>query len=107
MSLSRKKLDQPTNLNRCDDDTMPDDSVLRGVGPALAKGAERAGTSTGQYGAMRELVEAAGFINVQEKTLKCPIGPWAKHPLYKDAGHALKVSLKEGMNIFSKHLNEN
>lgn len=35
---------------------------------------------------MKDSIAAAGFINVQEKEYKIPIGPWAKHPIYKEAG---------------------
>ena len=46
---------------------------------------------------MKGLIESTGFTNVHEKTLKCPIGTWPKHPVYKDAGHAMKVCLKAGI----------
>ena len=76
---------------------MPQDSVLCGIGSALAECAQRAGTSTKQYSAMRELIAAAGFTNIQQKDLKAPIGGWPKHAVYKDAGLAMKICLSEGM----------
>ena len=43
------------------------------------------------YHEMRSRIERAGFINIQEKVFKAPIGAWPKNTTYKDAG---KCSLK-------------
>lgn len=46
---------------------------------------------------MRAGIESAGFTNVREKTFKMPIGDWAKHPIYKEAGRWNMMAYKEGL----------
>lgn len=46
---------------------------------------------------MRTGIESAGFTNVREKTFKMPIGDWAKHPIYKEAGRLNMMAYKEGL----------
>ena len=75
---------------------MPDDSAIALAGPGLCDAAERAGLSARLYEHQRELVEKAGFTNIQEKKMKCPIGTWTKHTLFKEAGHYQKMYMKEG-----------
>ncbi len=40
---------------------------------------------------MKESIEATGYINIHENKYKAPIGPWPKHPVYKDAEGGLGV----------------
>ena len=47
---------------------------------------EKSGQPLNTFEAMREKIEAAGFVNVQENVSKVPFGPWAQHPVYKEAG---------------------
>lgn len=35
---------------------------------------------------LRQLLENSGFVDVQVKTFKLPIGPWPKDPMLKQAG---------------------
>ena len=35
---------------------------------------------------MKAALEKAGFVDVQEKLYKWPIGPWPKDPILKEAG---------------------
>ena len=46
---------------------------------------------------MRARIEAAGFINVNEKVYKVPIGEWAKNPVMKEAGKFNKMQALMGM----------
>lgn len=40
---------------------------------------------------MKRRIEAAGFMNVQEKRYKSPIGDWPKNPEVKEAGNFCKT----------------
>lgn len=48
----------------------------------------------------RDSIEAAGFINVQERAIKVPIGPWPKDPLLKQWGAWNRMFLHEGLEGF-------
>lgn len=89
---------------KCDDATMPRNAKLRTYGNLLNACAKNASTPLDICRRMRGKIEAAGFINVQEKRYKIPIGEWAKHPIYKDAGKAALRSFKIGLPGWSTHL---
>ncbi|TDZ47428.1 Secondary metabolism regulator LAE1 [Colletotrichum trifolii] len=50
---------------------------------------------------LRGWVEEAGFENITHQRFKCPLGPWAKDPFYKDIGMLNLVQLLEGLEAFS------
>lgn len=92
----------------CDDTSLPKDALLRGWGPMFKECAARSGQPIDNETSMRARIEAAGFININEKSHILPIGPWARHPVYKDAGrvnHAQWMSGAEGwaMWLLTKH----
>lgn len=49
----------------------------------------------------QELVDA-GFIDVRGKSLKCPVGPWAKRPKLQECGHILRDVIMWGLNGISR-----
>ncbi len=81
----------------CDDDTMPPDSYLAGSGAVFHHCAKASGKPFDTINTMRGRIEDAGFTNIHEKNYKMPIGPWAKHPVYKDVGHIELEVWKGGM----------
>lgn len=98
---SKPKIDIEDHI-RCDDHTMPSDSLLASYGETLNACALNAGTNICRR--MKSKIEAAGFINVQEKQYKIPIGEWAKHLIYKDAGRAAMKSFKAGVEGWAMFL---
>lgn len=46
---------------------------------------------------MKDSIIAAGFGNVQEQDYKIPIGPWAKHPIYEEAGRLALEQFMTGL----------
>lgn len=57
----------------------------------------------------KELMEAAGFVNVTYRTFKWPIGPWPKDPKMKEIGAFNRLGWDEGINgwamfLFTKYL---
>lgn len=65
---------------------MPPDNVLRTWGPNVSSCGERAGRDLDAIDTMQERIRKAGFTDVQEKSYKWPIGPWARDQKYKEAG---------------------
>ena len=82
---------------RCDDGTMPLDSALATIVETFNQAAAETENSVNTADTMRSFIEGAGFINVHEKVTKTPIGPWAKHPIYKQAGGIYMISFKIGL----------
>ena len=81
-----------------DDDSLPPDSQLAGWGANFLGCAERAGRPLDTQVTMKAAIEKAGFVNVQEKLYKCPIGGWPKDPLLKDAGKVNKFHWSSGLD---------
>ena len=50
---------------------------------------------------LRGYAEKAGFVNVQERVFKIPLGPWAKDPHMKDIGMMNLVQALDGIEAFS------
>jgi SAM-dependent methyltransferase len=46
----------------------------------------------------------AGFVNVEEKVVKWPVGPWAKDPTLKELGLCNQVNMLEGLDGFTVRL---
>ena len=63
----------------------------------------KAGRPFNTYDTMKDSIEAAGFVNVQEKVYKVPVGTWAKHPVYKDAGRLNELQFMEGMEVSDRY----
>ena len=82
---------------QCDDGSAPSDAPILGFQDLMAPIAKASGNPTNVFDEMRGRIEKAGFINVQEKTMKLPLGDWPKHPVYKDAGTCNKIHFLAGM----------
>ncbi|KAJ5984330.1 hypothetical protein N7481_006429 [Penicillium waksmanii] len=70
----------------CDDGSLPEDSVLAKWGPNVRGCGERAGRTCDVIFTMASSIREKGFIEMHEKNYKWPIGPWAKHQKFKEAG---------------------
>ncbi|KAK5031167.1 hypothetical protein LTS07_004902 [Exophiala sideris] len=53
---------------------------------------------------MRKLIEEAGFVDVQEKRLKVPLGPWASDPKLKEVGRLCERFYKTGLQGWLMHV---
>ncbi|KAJ5584793.1 uncharacterized protein N7459_004593 [Penicillium hispanicum] len=71
---------------QCDDNSLPPDNVLNTWGPNVRSCGERAGRSLDTVDTMSEAIRKAGFVDMNEKTYKWPIGPWPRDQKYKEAG---------------------
>lgn len=91
-----------------DDGSLDPQSILSGWGPNFLGCAERAGRPLNTQETMKASIEKAGFINVQEKLYKCPIGSWPRDKIYKDAGRVNMEHWKAGLEgwamwLLTKH----
>ena len=82
---------------RCDDGTLPPDSLLANFGAEMEASLGKTGNTMKVAELMRPGIEAAGFTNIQHRWYKVPFGGWARHPIYKEAGECKMIEFKEGM----------
>lgn len=80
----------------CDDGSLPKDSLLAKFDDDMAPVVAQIGNTIRITELMRKGIEDAGFINVQERHFKFPIGDWPRHPVYKEAGAVNRIMFKEG-----------
>lgn len=76
---------------------MPADSLLALMHEGFAASAKDTGNTTNTTETLRRMIESAGFVNVHDKLYKVPIGPWARHPIYKQAGSVNMIAFKAGL----------
>ena len=53
---------------------------------------------------MKQMIEEAGFVDVQEHRLKMPIGSWATDPKLKDVGRFFERYYKTGLQGWLLHI---
>lgn len=53
---------------------------------------------------IKSSIEWSGFINVEKKWYKVPLGDWAKDPVHKEAGRLCKRQFLDGMEGVSPYI---
>jgi SAM-dependent methyltransferase len=91
-----------------------EDGSLKGTsletwGPLALEGGEKFGKSFRIADETKDLMQAAGFINVTYRTFKWPIGPWPKDLKLKEIGAYNRLGWEDGMCgwamfLFTKYL---
>lgn len=85
-----------------------DDSIkgtsLESWGPIAWECGEKFGKSFKIAEESRDIMESAGFVNVQRKTFKWPIGPWAANKKMKEIGAYNRLGWDEGINGWAMFL---
>ena len=92
-----------------DDNTLPQNSALQQWSQGFSDASDAFGTSLSHTPQIKAMMEAAGFVDIQEYILKLPIGPWPKNKQLKRVGAFELVNMVDGiegltMRIFSKAL---
>lgn len=91
------------------DNTLPKDSALQKWSDLFFEAAVQYGTPCTMPRIQKQMMEDAGFVDVQEHALKLPIGPWAKDKRLKKVGAFELVNMVDGIEaltirLFSKAL---
>lgn len=87
-----------------DDGSLPKDSYLASWGPNIIGAAARSEHPVDTLDTMRAEIEKAGFVDIQEKVYKWPIGAWPKNQLLKEAGRLNWHMWKTGMDGYATYL---
>ncbi|KAJ8605672.1 hypothetical protein MRB53_041389 [Persea americana] len=85
---------------RCDDGTLNYDPVVQWY-EYLANATAQAARPIAYQHNTRQMLETAGFTDIQEQIIKAPYNPWPKDPHQKEVGRWYCVALTEGLEALS------
>ena len=88
-----------------DDDTLPEHSAIAQWRPLFMEGGRKTGRSFSVVddGLQNEAMEAAGFVDIQERWINVPSGGWPSDPKLKEIGQYSQMALLsdvEGFIVF-------
>ena len=88
-----------------DDGSVEPNSALGQWGKLFVAGGRRFGRSFEIYdqGTVRAAMEAAGFVDIQQKDIDIPVGPWETDPKLKQQGEYTRLAMfkdPEGFILF-------
>jgi hypothetical protein len=86
---------------QCDDHTLPVDSPLVKWYNYLADATHRAGRPIAYQHNTRQMLHAAGFIDIQETIIRAPFNSWPADPHQKDIGRWYNLGITEGLEAMS------
>lgn len=81
----------------CDDDTMKEDYLFAKWLDLVRQGLEKFGVDLLGPRKHSAYLREAGFVNIQEKVFKAPIGMWAKNQTLKTIGLYMRSILLDGL----------
>ncbi|KAF5544580.1 methyltransferase [Fusarium napiforme] len=81
----------------CDDGSITEKSAMHQWGKFFIEGGKKIGRSFTivEDGVQRSAMEKAGFVNLEERDFKVPIGGWAKDPKLKEIGKYAQATLEQ------------
>ncbi|KAI1770304.1 S-adenosyl-L-methionine-dependent methyltransferase [Hypoxylon cercidicola] len=83
---------------RCDDDTLSADSLLSRFHEMTTEALSKRGLVWPIANGMEEILTGAGFVNVQCKKFKCPVGTWPKAKRLRLVGLYIRSSFADLMD---------
>jgi hypothetical protein len=86
---------------RCDDYTLPTDSPLIKWYGWLADATHRVSRPIAYEHRTRHLLQAAGFIDIQETVIRVPYNSWPNDPHQKDIGRWYNLGITEGLEALT------
>lgn len=85
----------------CDDGTMPENYLLNEWWRYVAEGLAVFGKDIAAVLKVSQLMQDAGFINVEEREIKIPLGLWPKDKKLKTVGLYCRTSIEDGLEGLS------
>lgn len=80
-----------------DDETEDPNSYIKSLAAYSAEMSRAARRDFQVSRSMKQMIEEAGFVDVQEQKLKLPLGPWSTDPKMKDVGRFYERFYKTGL----------
>jgi hypothetical protein len=92
-------------MDKCDDESLPPNSAIHEWFQLLNEGAVKSGSSLRlKPSHLVEAMEEAGFVNIEVKEFKLPIGPWSNDRSLKEPGLLCLISMLDGLSGISAGL---
>ncbi|KAH6879781.1 putative methyltransferase [Thelonectria olida] len=88
----------------CDDNTLAPDGPLAVWSNDLITASEKLGRPAIVGINLKEIFERVGFVDVQQRIYKMPIGGWAKDQRLKEIGYMWGINVLDGVTGFSLQL---
>ncbi|KAF3930432.1 hypothetical protein ABW20_dc0102883 [Dactylellina cionopaga] len=85
----------------CDDGTIPEDCNWKKWEKLYVDAAKLYGRPIDIAANLKEWFEEAGFVDVEEEVVKCPLGNWPVNRGQKENGRFLKAALSDGLQALS------
>jgi hypothetical protein len=86
---------------RCDDYTLSPESMLVKWYRYLADATVRVSRPIAYEHRTRQLLQSAGFIDIQETVIRVPYNSWPNDPHQKDIGRWYNLGITEGLDALS------
>jgi hypothetical protein len=86
---------------RCDDETLPPNAEFRQWYDYIAEATQRGGRPIAYQHNTKELLRAAGFIDIVEAVIRAPVNGWSTDPHQKQIGRWYNIGLAEGLEAIS------
>ncbi|OCK90767.1 LaeA-like protein [Cenococcum geophilum 1.58] len=86
---------------QCDDHTLPQDSPITQWYNYLADATHRVSRPIAYQHNTRQMLQAAGFIDIQEIVIRAPYNSWPNDPHQKEIGRWYNLGISEGLEAMS------
>ncbi|KAI9759318.1 MAG: Secondary metabolism regulator lae1 [Chaenotheca gracillima] len=86
---------------RCDDGTMPTNSILTQWWEYLVDATRRVNKPLAYNHWTRGMLERAGFVDIQETIIRAPLNTWPAEPHLKDVARWYNLGTIEGLEAYS------
>ncbi|KAF1953458.1 S-adenosyl-L-methionine-dependent methyltransferase [Byssothecium circinans] len=95
------ELQEPIARFECDDGSLTQDTDLYQWQELCNEASKKFGKEVQTAGLLKSQVLNAGFVDVHEKIVKVPIGPWPKDPKMKELGRYHREQLSQGIGPYT------
>lgn len=86
---------------RCDDGSLPANSMLSQWYGYLVDATTRSSRPIAYQHNTRQMLQAAGFIDIQETIIRAPYNSWPADPHQKEIGRWYNLGITEGLEALS------
>ncbi len=87
-----------------DDGSVTEDHFMAQWARTFLEAADLTGKSLRSYNFMKDLIGVAGFIDIEEKNFKVPVGTWPSDPKMKELGRWSCLFCLEGLESWALYL---